>query len=56
MANLPPLLGRRCVDDGIDPALGEYSAAQEFQNKLSQSLLLTEAAFNQLKKLREEHF
>ncbi len=32
------------------------SREREFQNKLSQSLRLTEAAFNQLKKLGEEHF
>lgn len=32
------------------------SRDREFQNKLSQSLRLTEAAFNQLKKLGEEHF
>ncbi|MCZ8019739.1 hypothetical protein [Novosphingobium sp.] len=32
------------------------SKEREFQNKLSQSLRLTEAAFNQLKKLGEEHF
>lgn len=32
------------------------SKDREFQNKLSQSLRLTEGAFNQLKKLGEEHF
>jgi hypothetical protein len=29
---------------------------REFRNKLSQSLRLTEAAFDRLKKLSEEHF
>ncbi len=32
------------------------SKEREFQNKLSQSLRLTENAFNQLKKLGENHF
>jgi len=32
------------------------SKDREFQNKLSQSLRLTEGAFNQLLKLGEEHF
>jgi hypothetical protein len=32
------------------------SKDREFRNKLSQSLRLTETAFNQLKKLGEEHF
>ena len=32
------------------------SKDRELRNKLSQSLRLTEAAFNQLKKLGEEHF
>ena len=32
------------------------SKEREFQNKLSQSLRLTEDAFNQLMKLGEEHF
>ena len=32
------------------------SKDREFRNKLSQSLRLTEAAFNQIKKLGEEHF
>lgn len=32
------------------------SSEREFQNKLSQSLRLTESAFNQLKKLGEAHF
>ena len=32
------------------------SKEREFQNKLSQSLRLTESAFNQLKKLGENHF
>ena len=32
------------------------SKNREFQDKLSQSLRLTEAAFNQLKKLGESHF
>jgi hypothetical protein len=31
------------------------SKEREFQNKLSQSLRLTESAFNQLKKLGENH-
>ncbi|MEL7689582.1 hypothetical protein [Citromicrobium bathyomarinum] len=32
------------------------SSDREFQDKISQSLRLTEAAFNQLKKLGETHF
>ncbi|WP_295443874.1 hypothetical protein [Sphingorhabdus sp. EL138] len=32
------------------------SKEREFQNKLSQSPRLTESAFNQLKKLGENHF
>jgi len=32
------------------------SKEREFQNKLSQSLRLTEGAFNQLKMLGEKHF
>jgi hypothetical protein len=32
------------------------SADREFRNKLSQSLRLTEGAFNELKKLGDNHF